>query len=182
MLTTPTTRQLLVENEEPVLPDADITDEDEGLELELGGRSVRIVPRLGHTRSDVTIHLDHPDVVWCGDLVWNGMFPNYVDAIPSFLTRHCEAILGHPEVTYVPGHGDLGDAKTLDTYLGLIRDLEAAGRRAVEQGTPARDAAQTYRLPESIEQWTMFSPTYIEDAFAAWERELNDKDATNLSG
>ncbi len=173
MLTTPTTRELLAEKKEPVLPEADIDDDGDGIRLELGGVQVRLVPRLGHTPSDVTVHLEEPQVVWCGDLVWNGMFPNYVDAIPSQLTRHCEAILGQADTTYVPGHGDLGDATTMSSYLNLIRDLERAARKAVDQGTPAAEAAAAYRIPDSLGEWTMFSPDYFERAFRAWERELS---------
>ncbi|HXV77255.1 MAG TPA: MBL fold metallo-hydrolase [Candidatus Polarisedimenticolaceae bacterium] len=176
LLATATTRELLVETEEPVVPDNEISAE--GAEIDLGGRRLRLVPRLGHTRSDVTVHLDEPQVVWCGDLVWNGMFPNYVDAVPSLLTEHCAALLGRRGTTYVPGHGDVADAGALDDYLALIRDLEAAGRRAVEQGLPPAEAAAAYRIPQSIERWTMFSPTYVERAFEAWQRELGGTDAS----
>jgi glyoxylase-like metal-dependent hydrolase (beta-lactamase superfamily II) len=182
MLTTPTTRGLLVDDEkeqedEGVLPEAGIDDEGDGVEIDLGGKRVRLVPRRGHTPSDVTVHIEEPKVVWCGDLVWNGLFPNYVDAIPSHLTRHCEELLGKAGTTYVPGHGDLGDAAGLDPYLGLILDLEHAARKAVEQGTPAAEAAEAYRIPESLGKWTMFSPDYFERAFLAWERELTETQA-----
>jgi glyoxylase-like metal-dependent hydrolase (beta-lactamase superfamily II) len=110
IMTTPTTRGLLEDNEEKVLPEALIDEDDRSTRLDLGGRTVEIVARKGHTASDVTLHLAEPRVVWCGDLVWNGMFPNYVDAIPSHLTRNCEAILDKKHTTYVPGHGDATDA------------------------------------------------------------------------
>jgi glyoxylase-like metal-dependent hydrolase (beta-lactamase superfamily II) len=176
MLTTPKTRELLVEKQEPVIPEADIADTGEGKSIDLGGMRVRVVPRLGHTPSDVTVELEEPRVVFCGDLVWNGMFPNYVDAIPSHLTEHCEAILGRQGTTYVPGHGDLGDAASLDPYLGVIRDIEKSARRAVEKGTPAAEAAAEYEVPESLGEWMTFSPDYFERAFGAWERELTAKD------
>ena len=44
-------------------------------QLDLGGHVVRFVPRAGHTSSDVSIELDEPSLVFCGDLVWNGMVP-----------------------------------------------------------------------------------------------------------
>jgi glyoxylase-like metal-dependent hydrolase (beta-lactamase superfamily II) len=180
-LTTATTRKLLVEEEERVLPEAGIEETGDGLEIDLGGLKARLVPRLGHTSSDVTVHLDEPDVVWCGDLVWNGMFPNYVDAIPSELTRHCERILGGSSAVLVPGHGDVGNADTLAPYRSLVLDLERAARRAVEQGTPAEQAAAAYQLPDSIREWVMFSPNYVERAFAAWERELTDESVSEAT-
>jgi len=177
MLTTPKTKELLVDKEEPVIPEADIADAGDGESIDLGGTRVRLIPRLGHTPSDVTVEIEEPDVVFCGDLVWNGMFPNYVDAIPSHLTDHCEAILGRKGTTYVPGHGDLGDAKSLAPYLGVIRDIEKSARGAVEQGTPAAEAAAGYKIPESLGEWMMFSPDYFERAFLAWEKELTESPA-----
>ena len=175
MLTTPTTRRRLVDGEQQVLPEVGIADEGDGVQLDLGGKRVQLIPRLGHTSSDVSVHLEEPGVVWCGDLVWNGMFPNYVDAVPSHLTQHCEALLGRSDTTYVPGHGDLADAAGLDPYLGLIRDIGESARKAAERGTPAAEAAAAYQLPESIREWVMFSPDYIERAFLAWEKELLER-------
>ncbi len=42
--------------------------------------------------SDVSIEVDDPSLVFCGNLVWNGMFPNYVDAAPSALTPSVKAL------------------------------------------------------------------------------------------
>jgi glyoxylase-like metal-dependent hydrolase (beta-lactamase superfamily II) len=176
MLTTPKTKQLLIDNDEPVVPEGGIADAGDAMSIDLGDRKVRLVPRMGHTASDVTVEIDEPGVVWCGDLVWNGMFPNYVDAIPTHLTAACEAILGREDVIYVPGHGDLGDAAALAPYLGVIRDIGAAARRAIEKGTPAKEAAAAYTLPGSLGEWQMFSADYFERAFVAWERELAGSD------
>jgi glyoxylase-like metal-dependent hydrolase (beta-lactamase superfamily II) len=171
-LATPTTRDRLEAEEQKILPDAAIEAEGQGSWLDLGERRVRLVPRLGHTSSDVTVELEEPRVVWCGDLVWNGMFPNYVDAVPSHLTRHCEAILGREGTHYVPGHGDTGGTAALASYLDLVLDIEEAARKAVEAGVPAVDAAAAYRLPDGLAEWVMFSPDYVERAFLAWQREL----------
>ncbi len=170
-LATGVTRRLMSDNNEPSIPSSEIGGAE--TRIDLGGRNVVLRPRLGHTPSDITVELDDPPVIWCGDLVWNGMFPNFVDAIPSHLTRHCEEILGRTEVTYVPGHGDVADSTTLGSYLALLHDLEAAARRAFEAGAPASEAGSEYSIPESLGSWTRFSRDYPERAFMAWERELS---------
>ncbi|HEX2022859.1 MAG TPA: MBL fold metallo-hydrolase, partial [Candidatus Thermoplasmatota archaeon] len=88
--------------------------------IDLGGRVVRVVPRDGHTASDVTLELDEPSVVFCGDLVWNAMFPNYVDATPSRLARAVRALPRERETVYVPGHGPLARAADVDRYLAVL--------------------------------------------------------------
>ena len=112
-------------------------------------------------------------MLFCGDLVWNGMFPNYMDAIPSRLTRQCRAMLGDPQTLYVPGHGDLSTADEMKPYLALLEEIGRAARDAFEKGVPASEVAAEYSLPASLGEWTMFSPSYYQVAFEAWERELS---------
>lgn len=140
--------------------------------IDLGGRRVRIVPRAGHTRSDLVVILEDPHLVWCGDLVWNGLFPNYMDATPSDLARHVRALLVEPAERWIPGHGSLADASAMETYIDLLDDVEAAARRSIEAGTPVDVAARAYRPPAELGEWVLFSPRYYEVAFGAWAREL----------
>jgi hypothetical protein len=116
--------------------------------------------------------LDDPRLVWCGDLVWNGLFPNYVDAVPSDLSRHVRALLSEPAERWIPGHGALADRAAVAGYLALLDDVEAAARRAIEAGTPLDVAASEYLPPALLGEWVLFSPRYYEVALGAWEREL----------
>jgi cyclase len=166
---TPTTRDLLKDKTplpDPVIPEAG------GSELNLGGRVVRLTPRLGHTPSDVTLEVSDPHVLWCGDLVWNRMFPNYVNAIPSKHAASLRAILAQPEARYVPGHGPLAQRADLERLLALLDDVEAKARAAIASGEPLEQAASRYALPQDVADWAMFSPSYFKVAFEAWAREL----------
>lgn len=87
--------------------------------IDLGGWRVRIFPRRGHTRSDLVVVLEDPRLVWCGDLVWNGLFPNYMDAMPSELSRHARVLLAEEAERWSPGHGSLADRTALHAYLTL---------------------------------------------------------------
>lgn len=147
----------------------------EPMAIDLGGRSVRFVPHRGHTPSDVTVELEDPQLIWCGDLLWNGLFPNYMDAIPSALSETCAALLGDAGTTYVPGHGSIGDAAMLSNYQAMLNHIGEAARAAHAAGTPASEAAKTYTVPASLGAWALFEPTYYEVAFEAWARELKAK-------
>ena len=177
LMSTPGTLDLLQNQGQAILPDPVIPEAGTPTEIDLGGRTVRIAPRAGHTPSDVTIEIDEPRVVFCGDLVWNGLFPNYMDAIPTRLSAHCEALLADPGATYVPGHGDIADQAGLRPFLGLIADVERAARAAIDAGTPAATAAQRYAVPESLGEWRRFSDRYFRVAFEAWERELSAEES-----
>jgi glyoxylase-like metal-dependent hydrolase (beta-lactamase superfamily II) len=146
---------------------------EEPTDLDLGGRRLRLVPRDGHTPSDITVELDGPPVVFCGDLVWNRMVPNYMDAVPSRLSRSVRALRrDEADTVYVPGHGPLATQADLDRFIDLVDHFEEAGRRAHREGRSAPEAAADYRLPPGITDWVLFSPRYPEVAISAWLREL----------
>lgn len=140
--------------------------------LDLGGRSVRIVPRAGHTQSDVTVEVEDPSLVFCGDLVWNGMFPNYVDARPSELSRSVAALRRSRSTVYVPGHGSVATEADLDRYAAMLGEVEQAARNARSSGLSVEAAAGAFSLPESLGEWTLFSRAFFQRAFEAWYREL----------
>jgi glyoxylase-like metal-dependent hydrolase (beta-lactamase superfamily II) len=133
---------------------------------------VLVVPRDGHTDSDVSLELADPRVIFCGDLVWNRMFPNYVDAIPTRLSANVRLLRTLRATTYVPGHGPIADAAELDRYQALLDDVEAAARRALEAGKTAEEAGAAYRIPEGLGDWTLFNPAYFGRAIGAWMKEL----------
>jgi glyoxylase-like metal-dependent hydrolase (beta-lactamase superfamily II) len=169
---TATTRQLL-QGKDP-LPEAAIP-EAQPSEIDLGNRVVKITPRTGHTASDVTVEVLDPPVVFCGDLVWNRMFPNYRDATPSRKTASVRALLAAGDAVYVPGHGELARRSDVERYLALLDDVGEKARAAIAAGTPLEQAADAYRLPNGFAEWVLFSATYFRVAFQAWGRELATK-------
>jgi glyoxylase-like metal-dependent hydrolase (beta-lactamase superfamily II) len=176
VLATERTRDLIRERIEDaptsVLDDVDILMGRRPTELDLGDRSAILVPRRGHTDSDLSIEVPEESVVFCGDLVWNAMFPNYVDAIPSRLSQEVRLMRLLDTATYVPGHGPLADGAAVDRYLDLLDSVEAAARTAMERGMSADEAGAAYKLPSGMEGWTLFSPDYFARAIGAWMREL----------
>lgn|SRR5512146_2512065 len=174
------TRALVLERNQPADParadalrDATLLSPTENASLDLGGRTVRVVPRSGHTESDVSLELDDPGIVFCGDLFWNGMFPNYVDAIPTKLAASVRALRRDADTIYVPGHGAIGRAADYDRYVAMLEAVEHAARTSHAAGAPAADAARAFTLPSSLGSWTLFGATFYQRAFEAWYRDLS---------
>lgn len=155
-----------------VLDDVDILLGRRPSELDLGDRTLILVPRRGHTESDLTIQVPEAQMAFSGDLIWNAMFPNYVDAIPSRLSQEVRVMRLLDVATWVPGHGPLADAGAIDGYIVLLDSVEEAARSAVERGMSADEAGAAYRLPSGMDDWTLFSPNYFARAIGAWMREL----------
>jgi glyoxylase-like metal-dependent hydrolase (beta-lactamase superfamily II) len=94
----------------------------EGVELDLGGRSVLVVhPGPGHTRHDLAVFVpgataSDPAVVFCGDLVEESDEPQAgTDAVPEAWPAAVDTLLalGGETARYVPGHGAVVDARFL---------------------------------------------------------------------
>ena len=173
------TRQLVLQRNQPAdtaraaaLADAVLLSATEPTTLDLGGRAIRVVPRSGHTESDVSIEVDDASVVFAGDLFWNGMFPNYVDAIPTKLSASVQSLRQLRPRVYVPGHGAVGREDDYDRYISMIDDVEVHARRAHSRGIPAPEAAAAYSIPAPLGEWTLFNKAFFDRAFTAWYREL----------
>lgn len=98
----------------------DFPDPRMGVDLDLGGRVVRIEhPGPGHTDHDLIVVVPtafptDPTVVFCGDLVEESGDPaidaeSDLDQWPRTLDR--VLAVGGPNAVYVPGHGALVDAE-----------------------------------------------------------------------
>jgi glyoxylase-like metal-dependent hydrolase (beta-lactamase superfamily II) len=154
------------------LKDATLLSGTESTLLDLGGRGVRVIPRAGHTESDLSLELDEPSVVFCGDLFWNGMFPNFVDAVPTQLNASVRAMRRAKDTMYVPGHGAVGRGSDYDRYVAVLSEVEQAARRALVAGMTAAEAGAAFSLPPSLGEWVLFSKAFFQRAFEAWFREL----------
>jgi len=151
--------------------DVVLEDEREPSSLDLGGVSVRLIPREGHTASDMTVIVEEESVQWCGDLVWNGMFPNYMDAVPSKLSDAVRGIRVQNHQRLIPGHGPVATQLDLQRYTEVIDGVEEAAREAVRNGWTAEEAGERHRIPPGLGEWTLFSPTYFQRAIEAWMKE-----------
>lgn len=166
---------VLARNNNPpvhLLGDALLVPEGGEQVLDLGGRRVRLLALDGHTASDVAAVVEDAGIVFTGDLVWYGMFPNFVDARPSRLSASVRRLRRLDARVYVSGHGGSTDAAGLDAFIDLLDVVERAARDAHARGASAEAAGAAFRMPDAMSDWTLFSPRYFERAIAAWMREL----------
>ncbi|MEL7486280.1 MAG: MBL fold metallo-hydrolase [Pseudomonadota bacterium] len=158
----------------PVLPTRIITDEKNPTTLDLGGgRTLTLDPLRGHTPSDLAVRVDDAPLVFAGDLVWAGYFHNYVDAIPSALRRSAGAVLEDKNTIVVTGHGYVGKAGDMRSFLDLLDHVEDAAKASHKAGKTPAEGAADYKVPDSLGEWKLFNPRYYEVAFEAWRRELD---------
>jgi cyclase len=131
--------------------------------LDLGGRTVRVIPHAGHTASDVVVLLDDPPILFGGDLIWNGMFPNYMECVPTLLAKTVRGLRDRPGREEQGAHGGggrgglqaAGHARRVDTVRsqvhgdGVCGMVQGAWRMTGMTGT-------TGRTPKTFRTWRRF--------------------------
>lgn len=142
--------------------------------IDLGNRAVDLVSLSGHTRSDVALVDEDARITFAGDLLWNGMFPNFTDATPSQLAKSIRQLASRTGDAFVPGHGAMADRARVATYVDLLSSLEAAARLGHDAGKSAVDAAAAYTVPATLGEW-MAGKTGVERAMTAWYREFDTR-------
>jgi glyoxylase-like metal-dependent hydrolase (beta-lactamase superfamily II) len=92
-----------------VLPSRTVTDDW----LDLGDRSVRLLhPGRGHTGGDLVVHVPDAAVLFAGDLVEQGGFPQAgTDAYPTEWPATLDSLLALRPGVVAPGHGEPVDSE-----------------------------------------------------------------------
>src|SRR4030095_14304098 len=135
---------------------------DDGVNLYLGAGTVQVVSFPGHTGGDSIVRVPDSKVVFLGDLYWRDMLPNLIDASTEPWIESLEAILKaiEPGYTFVPGHGDVGDASDVWAFRDYLVTLRALVAEARTQGKSGDALAQAVvpRLKERYSKWEFVEP------------------------
>lgn len=151
-----------------------ITDEEKPLTIDLGGRTVTIIPMQGHTDSDLVIRDDQSGAIFAGDLIWDGIFPNFMSSSPSLWSKSVENILKNNKGVIVPGHGSIKNSNSASSlsYRNLLSEIENHARVSQKRGLSSDQAAKEFKLPTSIGDYRYFRNGFHEIAMEAWYREI----------
>jgi cyclase len=114
--------------------------------VDLGGVEV-VLERVGraHTPGDLVVRVPGEDVVFVGDVVFDGLWPIFWDADA---TGWLEA-LDHPAIagarTLVPGHGRAGGPEVVDRMRACLRFLVERATAAADDGLTEAIEASRFR-------------------------------------
>ena len=149
----------------PIVPPG-VTFEDE-LVLTGRRRSVHLVSYGGgHSPSDVFAFLPDERIVATGDLALVGYHLSVGDGYPDEWIRILGRMLRLRVERLVPGHGSLGDARTLARSREYLRDLVRRAASARRRGVSLRSFRRA-PVPERYREWR-FSLMYPENLARAY--------------
>jgi cyclase len=146
---------------------------DSGVTLYLGSRELVVKSDPGHTGGDSIVILpdkEGHEVVFCGDLFWNHLLPNLIDANTKAWVETLNTLVGHEPgapaaespsssaTVFVPGHGDVGNPPDVEAFRNYLVDLRAMVAEPAKQGKTG-DALVEAVMPEltaKYGQWGIF--------------------------
>ena len=143
----------------------------DGVQLDLGGRKLVVRVMAGHTGGDSVVIVPDADVVFTGDLFWDHNLPNLIDAnTEQQIATNDRFLMDYPKATFVPGHGETGqaaDVKAFRDYLAALRQAVTAARADGKSGKALMDAVLP-GLKQKYGDWGYF------DYFAAHNIEQTE--------
>jgi glyoxylase-like metal-dependent hydrolase (beta-lactamase superfamily II) len=130
-----------------------------GIEIHLGGRKVVVRVLPGHTGGDSAVIVPDANVVFTGDLFWNHCLPNLIDAdTQAQIATNDTFLRDYPAATFVPGHGEVGnaeDVRAFRDYLVTLRKDIVAAHKIGEHG-PMLQANVLRQLKQTYGDWNYF--------------------------
>lgn len=121
--------------------------------IEMNGETVEIRPYMhSHTDGDLLVRFKKQNVIFTGDIFWNGVYPFIDHYEQGSIDGTIKAVdwtlaMAGPETIIVPGHGPVGNRASLTDYrdmLVAVRDKVAALKKSgktVEQVIAANPTA-----------------------------------------
>ncbi len=150
---------------------------EQTVDLYLGSREIHVRSFPGHTGGDSVVLIPDAKIAFCGDLLFRQTMPNLIDASTKPWVETLDVLAkSEPDYTFVPGHGDVGNAQdvtTLREYLATLRKLVSDGKAQGKSGDALAEAVMP-ELTGKYGQWNAF--TYFAKAsILQTEAEMSGK-------
>lgn len=120
--------------------------------IDLGGLTALIEFHAGHTPADLIVRVPERDVVFAGDLLFNGSYPVAVDADMVAWRRVLDRFAAYDRRTqFVPGHHAVCGRGVVREQAALFDDLYAHAERMMRAGATAEEAERRYIVPKRFQ-------------------------------
>jgi cyclase len=132
---------------------------DQAVDLFLGSREIHVRSFPGHTGGDSVVVIPDAKTVFGGDLFWRNTVPNLVDASTKPWVDTLDVLAKSEQgYTFVPGHGDVGNAQDVGAfreYLAILRNVVADARAQGKSGDALAETLM-FALAGKYGQWDSF--------------------------
>jgi len=147
--------------------------------VELGGVTAVIEHYPGHSGTDMIVRVPDQNVVYTGDLFFNGYFPITFDeqaTISGWRATLKTFASWDKDTLFVPGHGQLCGQEGIAMFRSTFDDIEEQAMKLHKSGVPVDEAQHQYVIPEKFSKLAVFTwgfsigPT-IQKMYVDWDKK-----------
>jgi glyoxylase-like metal-dependent hydrolase (beta-lactamase superfamily II) len=144
--------------------------------VDLGGLPIVIEHYPGHSGTDMIVRVPDQNVVYAGDLLFNGIFPVTFDeqaTVSGWRSTLKTFASWDKDTLFVPGHGQLCGQAEVAVFRSTFDDIEEQAMKMYKTGVPVEEAQHQYVVPEKFSKLSTFTwgfsigPT-IRKMYAEW--------------
>jgi glyoxylase-like metal-dependent hydrolase (beta-lactamase superfamily II) len=142
------------------LPDHPIQPSALPVTVDLGGLSAILESHPGHSGTDIIVHVPQQNVIYTGDLLFNGWYPVCFDpaaTISGWRDTLKKFAAFDKDTIFVPGHGQICGQEGIATIREVFDDIAAQAEKFHEAGVPAEEAADRYIVPDKFKNFPIFA-------------------------
>jgi len=148
------------------------------LQLHLGGKTIEL-SHHGHAHSpgDIIIYLPEDQVLFAGDLLWVGFFPNVREADVPNQIKVVDWLLSQPVRYYIPGHGPVtADREEIVTMRNFLSFLYEQIVKIVREGGTLTEIKTAIEEPLAQSHTDWRGRNFLTTAVEVIYGSLADKD------
>jgi glyoxylase-like metal-dependent hydrolase (beta-lactamase superfamily II) len=134
------------------------------LKVDLGGIEAVIETYPGHTPGDVIVRVPAQNIVFTGDLLFNGSYPATFDAdMLAYRETAAKFAAFDKDTIFVPGHGQVCGQEGVALERAIFDDLAEHAKKMVAAGVSVEEAQKRYTVPEKFSKVGMFAWSFCID-------------------
>jgi len=146
------------------LPTRPLDPNELPLTLDLGGLTAILEHHPGHSGTDIIVRVPDQNIVFTGDLLFQGKYPVTFDPKASISAwRDTLAYFAgfDKDTLFVPGHGQLCGQEAINTTLAIFDDIAEQTAKLFRAGTPLAEARDLYVVPDRFMHYPIWSWGFV---------------------
>ncbi len=159
------------------LPNRPIDPAKLPMTIDLGGLSAVIESYPGHSGTDMVVRVPEQNVVYTGDLLFNGWYPVCFDekaTISGWRETLKKFAAFDKDTLFVPGHGQICGQEGITSIREVFDDIAEQAEKMHKAGVPAEEAQHRYVVPDKFKNFPIFAWGFtigpaITKLYAEWQ-------------
>jgi glyoxylase-like metal-dependent hydrolase (beta-lactamase superfamily II) len=130
------------------------------MKIDLGGLTAVLESYPGHSGTDIVVRVPDQNVVYTGDLLFNGWYPVCFDekaTVSGWRDTLKKFAAFDKDTIFVPGHGQVCGQEGIASIREVFDDIAAQAEKMHKAGLPAQEASERYVVPEKFKNFPIFA-------------------------